>query len=189
MKKIKIEPMILPQILFNGNRCIMKKIITKLKKIASYIINTQRNSHEHLYKIVEIIEKNDEYEIIIRLTNKNVTFTAKPEEILANDALVDHFSQRDIRALTYLGYLVINKPKYKILAKKLSENEKIIFLLKKNGVKNFILKTAEQIINESDMILSMDSEDAKTVGYTLASEAVTEEKREKELLLKDLKKD
>jgi len=47
-----------------------------------------------------------EYIVTIQIINKSVTFRMKPEEILAKDALVDQFSPRDIRTLTYLGYWV-----------------------------------------------------------------------------------
>ena len=39
-------------------------------------------------------------------------------------------------------------------------------------------------MSETDFILNMNSEDAKTVGYTMATETVLEEKRQKEALLK-----
>ena len=105
---------------------------------------------------------------------------------MANDHLVDQFSPRDIRALTYLGYLGVNGPKYKILAKKLSENEKITFVLKKKGEKKVFFKTADQIISETDIIPNLNSEDAKTIGYTVALEIVTNEKLQKETLLKEI---
>jgi hypothetical protein len=166
----------------------MKSITKKLKKIFSYLKDMQNNTYTPFYQLVEISEDNEEYIVTIRITNKSIAFTARPEEILSNDLLVDKFSPRDIRALTYLGYLGMNSPKYKILAKNLSQNEKISFLLKKKGEKKVLVKTAEQIISETNMILSMNAEDAKIIGYTFASEAVIDEKKQKEELLKELKK-
>lgn len=164
----------------------------KIKKIALYLANTinyiikpiKGNKAIYVYKVAEIIEDEEEYTVVIKLANKNITFTATPEEILANDSLVDKFSPRDIRTLTYLGYLGINAPKYKILARKLSQTEKSIFLIKKKGQKKVITKTADQIIHESEIILNMDSDDAKLVGYTVGSETVIEEKNQKDSLLK-----
>jgi len=72
--------------------------------------------------------------VTIKVINKNISFTIKPDEILAKDSMVDLFSPRDVRTLTYLGYLGINSPKYKILARRLSENnDKTIFALQKRG--------------------------------------------------------
>lgn len=46
----------------------------------------------------------------------------------------------------YLGYLGINSPKYKILAQRISEDNNIIFAIKKKGDKNIYTKTANEIL-------------------------------------------
>src|SRR5437762_13288396 len=123
---------------------MITKFIHKLKLIHQSVLSVrEKNIYKPLYKLVEIREENSEYTAVIKIINRNITFDAKPEEVLANDHLVDQFSPRDIRALTYLGYLGINGPKYKILAKNLSENEKITIVVKKKGEKNVIFKTAD----------------------------------------------
>ena len=168
---------------------MMKHIIDKVKTVANYIKNErEKDVYKPLYKLVDILETDGQHVAVIKLLNKNVTFNATPEEILANDNLVDQFSPRDIRALTYLGYLGINSPKYKILARKLCENERINFILQKKGEKKVIVKTAAEIVSESNFIANMNSEDAKTVGYTMATEAVSEEKRQKEALLNEVQR-
>jgi hypothetical protein len=164
---------------------MVKNIIQKLKTIFSHIkIKNTKISYEPLYRLVEIREDDGEYTVVIQVINKGAIFIAKPEEILANDTLVDQFSPKDVRSLTYLGYLGVNSPKYKILAQRLSQSDKTIFVLKKKGEKKVILKTADQIMQETDVILSMHSQDAKIVGYTVAAEAVVEEKKQKQALLK-----
>lgn len=163
-------------------------IIKKFKQLTKRFNNERmKNVYKPRYKLIEILEEDDQHTVVIKLINKNVTFNTRPEEILANDHLVDQFSPRDVRALTYLGYLGINSPKYTILARKLTQNEKISFLLKKKGEKKVIVKTADEVIRESDILLSMNAEDAKTVGYTIATEAITEEKKQKEALLNEAK--
>lgn len=167
---------------------MIKHIIHKMKNIVKFIKSESgKNIYKPLYKLVDILETDGQHVAVIKLLNKNVTFNATPEEILANDNLVDQFSPRDIRALTYLGYLGINSPKYKILARKLCENEKINFIIQKKGEKKVVIKTAAEIVSESNFISDMNSEDAKTVGYTMAIEAVSEEKRQKEALLDEIK--
>jgi hypothetical protein len=165
---------------------MLAKLLQKVKALYGFALNgTELNTHKPLYKLVEIREEDKEYTVVIKVANKNITFDAKPEEILANDYLVDQFSPRDIRALTYLGYLGINGPKYQILAKKLSLNEKITFILKKKGDKKVIARTADQIINEADIIPNLNSEDAKTIGYTVALEIAANEKMQKEAILNE----
>jgi hypothetical protein len=166
----------------------MLKINQKIKEFFQQLKKFQINSSDPIYQVIEIVEDDEEFTVTIGIRHKNITFFAKPEEILADDTLVDRFSPRDIRALTYLGYLGINRPKYKILAQKLSENEKISFLLKKKGEKKVLVKTAEQIIQETDIILSMNPEDAKLVGYTIGSENVLNEKKQKAELLSQIQK-
>lgn len=168
---------------------MIKHIINKIKGIASYInAEREKDIYKPLYKVVDILETDGQHLAVIKILNKKVTFNATPEEILANDNLVDQFSPRDIRALTYLGYLGINSPKYRILARKLSQNEKINFILQKKGEKKVIVKTAAEIVSESSLINSMNPEDAKTVGYTIATETISEEKKQKESLLKEVHK-
>ena len=164
-------------------------MIKELKIFCEYLkkVNFNNQNNEPVYQIIEIAEEDEEYTVTVRIRHKNITFYTKPEEILADDSLVDRFSPRDIRALTYLGYLGINRPKYKILAQKLSQNEKTTVFLKKRGEKKIIVKTAAQIIQETDMIIGMNSEDAKTVGYLVAQDDFVDEKKQKEALLKELK--
>lgn len=163
---------------------MIKSIIPTLKSIFNHVKNkSKKKSYEPMYRLVEICEGDDEYTVLIQMINKNVTFSAKPEELLVNDALVDQFSPRDVRSLTYLGYLGINNPKYKILAQRLSQNDKTIFVLKKKGEKKAVLKTADQIMQETSIILSMNPQDAKIIGYAVAAEAMIEEKQQKQALL------
>ena len=165
----------------------MSKIISRLKDFVDFVKKQSiLQTNQPLYKLVEIIKVPDNYIAVIKIVNKNIVFQIKPEEVLANNDLVDQFSQRDIRALTYLGYLGINSPRYKILAKKCLQNEKILFVLSQKGDKKIITKTADQIINEKEIINSMASEDAKVIGYTVASEAHREEEMQKKALLNNM---
>lgn len=151
--------------------------ITKLKQIQTFTPH---------YRLVEInLTESNDYVATIQFLNKNLTFQITPEEILANDDMVDRFAPRDIRALTYLGYLSINSPKYKILAQRLSEkNDKVLFALQKKGQKQVVMKTADEILKEKEILRSLHAEDAHTIGYTVATESLLSEKKQKE----DLKK-
>lgn len=147
------------------------KLFSKFLKIFSlYMIHSIKKRDSQLYEIIEIIEdikKSGEidFTIFVRVLNKNISLFMTPEEILEDDYLVDKFSPRDIRTLTYLGYLAENAPKYKILANKLSKNESIKFIIKKSGEKEISVKTAEQIMLEKDIILNMNKSDIMNVCF------------------------
>jgi len=139
----------------------------------------QKNSYSPAYRLVEINQSETaDYIVTVQVINKNIIFQAKPEEILANDKLVDQFSPRDVRTLTYLGYLSINNPKYKILAQRLSENsDKVLFAIRKKGEKNVLIKTADEILQEKEILNNLDAKDSHVVGYAIASESVVHEKK------------
>lgn len=140
------------------------------------------------YRLVEINQDEEGYyQVTIQLIGKNIIYKTKPEEILGNDSLVDQFSPRDVRALTYLGYLGINAPKYKILAQKLSTNQdNLIFTLKKKGSDSILTKTALEILKETDILNNISSSDANMVGYTAAVENMQEEKHQKQQAINSL---
>lgn len=156
-----------------------KKFLTYIKKEA------QMCRYIPTYKVTEILkDKHDNYVVAIQVMHKSCYFYAKPEELLSDDKVVDQFSPRDVRTLTYLGYLEINSPKYQILAKKLAEgSDRFIFALKKRGQQTIITKTAEQILNEQDIITSMNPSDARTIGYTVAIEDIKTEMEQKKAIL------
>jgi hypothetical protein len=124
------------------------------------------------------------YIVTVQLTNKSQVFKMKPEEILADDSLTDCFSQRDVRTRTYLGYLGINSLKYKILAKRLSEKDnRFVFTIKERSTDQPIVKTADELSKEEEIISSLNQKDAHMIGYTSASEQTAIEKAELKKLL------
>ena len=96
----------------------------------------------------------------------------KPEDILSNNALVDGFTPRDIRALTYLGYLSINGPKYKVLGKKIFKDNNLLFELQEKVSNHHIYKNADQINSDRNIINNLSPVDAKTIGYVLGSSSI-----------------
>lgn len=159
--------------------------IKYITKFLSTINN--KGSYKPRYRLLEIFKDDeDKFTALIQIVNKNATFHAKPEEILADDAFVDYLPPRDVRTLTYLGYLEINQPEYKILAQRLSITNSNIFVVKKRGDKKPIIKTAAEINQESEIILNMSASDAKTVGYALATSEFNQEKQEKLRITQEL---
>lgn len=160
----------------------LKKILKNSKVFLSEAKG--KSTFTPIYRVVEISKSDeDEYVATIQLVQRQVTFTMKPEEILAQDNLVDCFSPRDIRTLTYIGYLELNNPKYRILAQKLSStNDEMLFALKKKGEKKILIKTANEISKDSSLINNLPQKDAHRVGYTTGTKHILEEKRQKEQL-------
>ncbi len=142
------------------------------------------------YRLVDI-EKDefDNYTATIQVINKSQTFKMKPEEILESDEMTLCFSPIDIRTLTYLGYLGINAPKYKILAKRLSEDDsRMQFAIHKKGTNKVEVKTAAEISGDKEILQSLDQKDAHAVGFTTAEEKSAVEKQQQESLIKQFKK-
>ena len=121
------------------------------------------------FKISSILEdKKGLYILVIQIINSNATFNMKPEEILTNDYIVDRFSPRDIRTMTYLGYITKNIPQYQILAQKILENGSNTIVIKKINSDNIITVSAKDLGNNKELISKMSPEDAFLLGYSKA---------------------
>jgi hypothetical protein len=156
----------------------VKQAFTKLREL------NKKDSYTPSYRVAEIFQDEEgDYFVQVQIISKSLAFKARPEELLAKDNIVDQFSPRDVRTLTYLGYLGINSPKFKILAQRLSEtNDKLIFAIKKKGHDKLIIKTADEIVKQKEILENLKPEDAHLIGYTFATENVLEEKKQKEFL-------
>lgn len=142
-----------------------------------------------MYRVISFEQDDDDESMkaVVQIVNTRQIFYMHPEEILASDKMTDAFSQRDIRALTYLGYLGINSPKYKILAKRLwgesGNNSKFVFAIKEKGKKKLIMKTAAEVFNDSEFIKNLDQKDAHMLGYTAATEYSNQENIERQKII------
>lgn len=160
----------------------MIKIIALIKKWFFTLSAWLTPQFVPVYRLVDILESKDkEHDLIIQVVHKNITFKIKPETLLADDALVDLFSPRDVRTLTYLGYLDKNSPKYKIVAKRFKDNSQMAFALRRKTDKKVIIKTTSEIMQEK-MITGFDAHDAQLLGYTAATESIVLEKMQKAFL-------
>lgn len=148
-------------------------------------------SYTPTYRIVNIEQdEDDNYTVTIQLIGKNVVQTMAPEQLLADDKMVNQFSPTDIRALTYLGYLDMNAPQYKILAKQLSQNhDQTLFALKKRGEKQPDVLTADEISKNEDLIHGLSQKEAHMIGMTTANEQSVIEEKQKQQLREQLEKE
>lgn len=149
----------------------LKKFLKRFLKFLKRF-NNNLETYKVLLRVIEIEQdEHEEYVVNIQVVNKRISFKTTPEKILKDNSLVEKFSPTDIRTLTYLGYLDINSPKYKILAKYLSENDdKILFAIRKKGEINPIIKSADEITKCKDILNNLNQDDAHTVGFINANE-------------------
>ncbi len=130
------------------------------------------------HRIVEYTKKdNGEYEVSIQLIGKTITFKANPKDIMANDEMLESFSKKDIRALTYFACENIKEPQHEILGQKFIRTmNKFFFKLKHGKTGEEIEKSAEEISADPDLIKSLTPEDAHKIGYVTANEQIKKEK-------------
>lgn len=163
----------------------MFKSLLNIFKNIRQLFQESKKQAVHTCRITTIEkDKHENYIATVQIVNKSHIFKMRPEEILADDKLTDCFSQRDMRTLTYLGYLEINSPKYKILAQRLSEaDSRLIFAIKERGKDQPLIKTAAELSSDENILKSLDQKDAHMIGYTSASEQMLmDKKRIQELL-------
>lgn len=145
----------------------MNKLTNIIKSFFAIIKTTREHDvFKRHFRVIEIINEGDTYTVHIQLVNSSKTFFMKPEEILADDELVTQFSPLDVRTLTYLGYLGINGPKYKVLAQRIAEQGDLVFVIKQKGNNDVILKTSKEIINDINLLKNMSSMDISSVAYS-----------------------
>jgi hypothetical protein len=154
---------------------IIKNIFETVKKIRN------ASAYRPSYRVIEVIKNKDgAYTVHIQVINSSSAFYAKPEELLADDNIVNLFSPLDVRTLTYLGYLGINSPKYKILAQRLVDESNLVFVVEEKGSEGIIFKTASEIMRDNNFLQNMNAADASIIGYTSATESAVKELKQKE---------
>lgn len=163
-------------------------MINSIRKKILFIFNVIKSLNERqkiAYRVVSIQQDEAEnYFAVIQTIGKATTFIAKPEELLMDDEIVNLFSQQDVRNLTYLGYLGINSPKYKILAQKLSEkNDQTVFAILKKGETKHHVITAAEISTNTEILNGLNQKDAHKIGFIAGSEQIILENREKARLI------
>lgn len=121
-----------------------------------------------------------EYEVTVQLTGKVLAFKTTPKQILADDSLLESFSKKDIRLLTYLACEDIKEPTHEILGQKFVRTmNKFFFKLKHGKTGEEMEKSAEEISSDPEIIKLLSPEDAHKIGYVTANEQFKQEKDKK----------
>jgi hypothetical protein len=147
-------------------------LFKKLQELQQFI------QTQNLFRILSI-EKNasDEYFFKIQLIGKSTVFDAAPRELAESDILLEGFSKKDVRIITYYATKEIAQPQYKVLVQEFEDKtHKTLFKLGRRGESSPLEKTAAQISLDKELLKQISQEDAHMVGYTTAMESMQKEK-------------
>jgi len=127
----------------------------------------QQTQENNIYRIVEIKQSlSGRYRIIIQVIGKSSIIECSPEEIVAVDWLLEGFSKKDIRTITYFACEQIKKPNYKIMMQEFCEKlNRMIFKLKEAESDALVIKTANQIVMDKELINKLSKEDINSISY------------------------
>lgn len=126
----------------------------------------QQTQNANIYRIIEIKKLENHHKLIIQIIGKSSIIESSPHEIIASDNLLEGFSKKDVRMITFLACNPIKNKKYKIIRQELSEDShQMIFKLREMASQEFLTKTANQIIMDNDLINNLSREDLKTISY------------------------
>ncbi|TAK74961.1 MAG: hypothetical protein EPO11_06245 [Gammaproteobacteria bacterium] len=153
----------------------MFKKISSLIEYIGWLYKTQNELQKYnqgsIFRISKIRKnKNNEVVLHIKVINKLDVFLRKPSEIVANDYLLEGFSKKDIRMITYLATQELHKPTHKITSHHHDDElDKIAFTLTKKDGKTYNM-TADQVSQDKELINKLSQQDAHRIGYQLAIE-------------------
>lgn len=143
--------------------------ITWLLKKYNELKQSQENN---IYRIIEINQyPSGQAKIIAQVVGKSSIIECSPQEIVATDRLLEGFSKKDVRTITYLACDEIKKPRYKIIMQDFCEKfNNVIFKLKEAKSEKFIIKTASQIVMDKNLLENMSQADINSVSYVAGYE-------------------
>lgn len=129
--------------------------------------NEQQQIEQNIYRIHEVDQSlTGDCKLTIQVIGKSSVFESTPQEIVKVDRLLEGFSKKDVRTITYLACEQIKKPKYKIVVQEFcAQDNKMNFKLQRMGEEGEIVKTAYQIVSDEKLINNMNQKDVSSVSY------------------------
>lgn len=123
-----------------------------------------------IYRIVDV-KKNTSgsASLQVQVIGRSTFIECSPQEILADDNLLEGFSKKDIRTITYYACQPSTKPKFKLLAQEFLE-DKLVFKLKNLDSNEVIIKSAGDILLDKNIIDSLSKEDARSISFAAGYE-------------------
>ncbi|HVY52975.1 MAG TPA: hypothetical protein VHA13_00460 [Gammaproteobacteria bacterium] len=138
-------------------------------------------SSANVYHLLEIKYHDEQYQLCFQEIGKTAILERAPNEIVANDRLLEGFSKQEIRQILYLAYEQEKQPKYKIAVQEFCEKiNRILFKLKRRGSDEVIINTADLITLDKRLINDLSQEDACCIGFAAGYELSFEKVNNKE---------
>lgn len=150
------------------------KILSLLEYTAWFLknYNEEKQISQDIYRVVEVKQSSiNQHKLIIQVIGKSTVFECTPHEVVKNDRMIEGFSKKDIRIITYFACEQSKKPTYKIIMQDFCDKfNQILFKLKKHDGDEIISKTAGQITLDKNLINNLSREDACSISYTAGYE-------------------
>lgn len=146
-----------------------------LKKYHELNVEIRTNNQ---FRILDIIDDPNQFcQIKVQVVGTDKTPYWLALDIVADDDLLEGFSKKDIRTITYHACEDKKKPKFKLLSCHFSEtNNSTIFNFKQFASDGILKKTSTEIASQKNIINEMNSSDAHTIGYMRAYEESIKER-------------
>ncbi|MHB1947208.1 MAG: hypothetical protein ACYCQI_03735, partial [Gammaproteobacteria bacterium] len=77
--------------------------------------NEQQQVHQNIYRIHEVKQSPSGCKLAVQVIGKSSIFESTPQEIVKVDRLIEGFSKKDVRTITYLACDQLKNPAYKIV--------------------------------------------------------------------------
>ena len=140
--------------------------------------NEQQSAQNNIYRLLEVRQTlSGNHKLTVQVVGKSSIFECSPQAIVADDKLIEGFSKKDIRIITYLACHSVKKPKYKIIMQEFCDKfNRMIFKLRETENESLLLKTAGQIVTDKNLINSMSKEDVSSISYIAGYECSQGEK-------------
>lgn len=155
-------------------------MIKRFNNLIDYILflykQNRQNAPTNILRVVNCQTKpGNKYILEVQVINKASIFKCKASVIAGDDKLLECFSKRDVRMITFLASKELLEPNYKISSIQFNndENETIFHL--KNITTNEIKKMKISDLSANKILSELGQEDAYKLGYTSATEEFIKE--------------
>ena len=152
----------------------LKSISVMLEAPARFLKqwSERRFQPPNVYRLVEIKQSPSGYcKLSVQVIGKAKILEYSPQELIANDRILEGFSKKDIRSIAYLACEQSKRPRYQIVMQEFCNKfNRMLFKLKKQDSNETISKTAGQISLDKHLINNLSQEDVCSISYVAGYE-------------------
>lgn len=150
------------------------KTISSFIEFVAWFLNKyqKQQTAQNIYRLIDLKQlPTGQHKLIIQVIGKSIVIEHSPQEVVANDQILEGFSKKEIRLITYIACEQRNKPRYKIVMQEFCNKfNRILFKLKKYDSDEMISRTASQISLDKNIINHLSREDVCSIIYTAGYE-------------------